>query len=778
MRRNKIVITLLILVLCLSAMPDFHSAAQSGVLIPSTMDKPNDTVLSLAVMNVDICVDNQFATVKVVQIFDNHTADTLEGKYLFALPLNGSVSDFAIWDNDARIPGVIMEKRRAEAVYGEIKQPTVDPGLLEQTDEHGGASAFSAKVFPINPYGTKRVEMEYTEMLPIQNLEGNLSSHLTFPLKSSDGAPLQRVGEFHLHLCLASDYPITPLVSDAFPLKINKQNANEFDADFAAENVELNKDFAFDYQINQPENMVSFITHRAPETISSYDLRDPAQAAINPDGYFEARTIFEPNNKTDNQPPRRVLLMLDTSLSMAGEKLAKAVAATDFFLHGLTERDEFNLVLFSDEARALSTVPLPATTENIENAVNFIKNSNLGGGTNLKKTLENAIELSKKFSSGERDLVLISDANPTLETTDFKKITAVFDNNQNENVKFYAFALGSDSNVSLLKDITEKTHGAFAQARETEDISAALKIFFAQIGQPTIENLAFKSSNEANFYQIYSTGANAFADSDFAFVGRYKQPETLTISISGQSDAAQLNLSREVNLPAFDDAHKHLPRLWARARVDALLQEINRSGEREDYISEIIRLSGKYKFVTPYTAFLAAPRALLRPRLIQPGDPVIRVKTDASIKSVFAVLPFGETLPLKFLATENVWETRFLAPAWMPDGTYACRLLLTDKNGNGYEERKTFVVDSHAPKIKINLAAQTVRSGDEITMKVSADGDTARLTAKLYGAQPVQLFWSNAEKANVGKLRVPANLTAGKYVLSVTAEDFAHNQST
>ena len=93
--------------------------------------------------------------------------------------------------------------------------------------------------------------------------------------------------------------------------------------------------------------------------------------------------------------------------------------------------------------------------------------------------------------------------------------------------------------------------------------------------------------------------------------------------------------------------------------------------EREDYIAEIIRLSEKYKFVTPYTAFIAAPRALLRPRLIQPGDPVLRVKTDESINSVFAVLPFGETLPLKFLPGEGVWEVRFFAPAWMPDAPIA-----------------------------------------------------------------------------------------------------------
>ena len=141
-------------------------------------------------------------------------------------------------------------------------------------------------------------------------------------------------------------------------------------------------------------------------------------------------------------------------------------------------------------------------------------------------------------------------------------------------------------------------------------------------------------------------------------------------------------------------------------------------------------------------------------------------------------MPFGETLPLKFLPDEGVWEARFLAPAWLADGTYKCRLLLTDKNGNGYDEEKTFVVDSHAPKVKIKLEKQIVKAGESVLLKVSADGDTNRLTAKFYGAKPVELRWSNQEKANVGELQIPENLASGKYTLSITAEDFAHNQTT
>ena len=55
-------------------------SAQSGVLIPSTNSKPDPKTLSLNVMNVDVLIDNQHARVKVLQIFDNHTPQILEGK--------------------------------------------------------------------------------------------------------------------------------------------------------------------------------------------------------------------------------------------------------------------------------------------------------------------------------------------------------------------------------------------------------------------------------------------------------------------------------------------------------------------------------------------------------------------------------------------------------------------------------------------------------------------------------------------------------------------------
>jgi Ca-activated chloride channel family protein len=207
------------------------------------------------------------------------------------------------------------------------------------------------------------------------------------------------------------------------------------------------------------------------------------------------------------------------------------------------------------------------------------------------------------------------------------------------------------------------------------------------------------------------------------------------------------------------------------------LRLIDLEGENAAYIEEIIRLSKRYHFVTPYTSFLAAPRALLRPRLIQPGDPVLRIRTDEDIESVTVLFPFGLVKPMTYLATERLWQTRFLAPASMIDGRYACRLILRDKEGRSYEEQKSFIIDSRPPRIQASLPQRT-KAGQLLDISVQADSDTRTLHARFAGLPSATLKWSPEHKSNRGQIAIPSDCRPGYYDIQITAEDFAHNVST
>jgi Ca-activated chloride channel family protein len=331
------------------------------------------------------------------------------------------------------------------------------------------------------------------------------------------------------------------------------------------------------------------------------------------------------------------------------------------------------------------------------------------------------------------------------------------------------FGVGDDANLPLLRALA--THnGYFDWVRSTEPIEFKLHAFLDKIGQEPVRNLKLLVSPASNFDLIYPLEDLRFAGSMATWVGQYKQPLPASFTLRG--------MTANLALPDAATDHPYLPRTWAQARVDALLAKIERDGEDRATIDEIIRLSKKYKFVTPYTSFLAVPRALLRPRVIRPGDPVLRIKADPSIVSAIALFPFGLTKPLRYLKQEDAWQTRFLAPPDMADGTYQVRLILRDRDGHVYRESKSFVIASQTPVLRARLDQPRVRAGATVRLSAQASANTRHITARLYGALPVELRWNNAAKASTGEIVVPAHLPPGKYAIHVTAEDVAHNVGT
>ena len=138
-----------------------------------------------------------------------------------------------MWDDVTRIPGVILERRRAEEIYDSCNQ-IIDPGLLQQgehdIDEARRTSVFSAKILPIRPFGTKRLELEYTEDLPVE-FESLLSVAL-----SPDAYHLQTVGRLSVHFDLTSAHALSnfQVVSKAYPVQMRENTPHRVRFDFEA----------------------------------------------------------------------------------------------------------------------------------------------------------------------------------------------------------------------------------------------------------------------------------------------------------------------------------------------------------------------------------------------------------------------------------------------------------------------------------------------------------------------------------------------------------------
>jgi Ca-activated chloride channel family protein len=104
--------------------------------------------------------------------------------------------------------------------------------------------------------------------------------------------------------------------------------------------------------------------------------------------------------------------------------------------------------------------------------------------------------------------------------------------------------------------------------------------------------------------------------------------------------------------------------------------------------------------------------------------------------------------------------------------------MLRDKEGRVFRESKTFVIASKPPMVKIRLEKTQFHRGETVRLRASASESSRTVVARMYGISPVSLRWSTAVGANAGDLIIPTHLPAGRYPLTVSAEDFAHNIGT
>src|SRR5262249_16462022 len=456
--------------------------------------------------------------------------------------------------------------------------------------------------------------------------------------------------------------------------------------------------------------------------------------------------------------------------------------ALETLLRSLKAEDKFNLILFNSQFQSFQPAPVTADSAAIQKSLEFVRASRLCGGTDLQKALQEGLRQSGSDGSNPY-LVLLSDGGSTAGLIKNAKLAAWYET-QWKNLagtarpKTYIFGVGDDANLPLFK-LLARQGGVLEHVLSTEPLDFKLNSFLSKIGRTPGGQLPLSVSPDSAVDSVYPLQDAAFTGSRAAWVGRFqKAAEDIAFTVQGVRDGEALSMSAKASLPRESAEHPQLPRLWARARVDALLEKIEREGEDSASIDEIIRLSRQYKFVTPYTSFLAAPRALLRPRVIRPGDPVIRVKTDSAIVSVVALFPFGLVKKLKYLPGEDTWQTRFLAPSDLQDGTYAVRLVLRDRTGQTYRESKTFVIASKTPTVQIKLAKTRYRRGEAVPLRVSASQNTRTLVARLEGAAPVELRWDAKAGASTGDLQIPHQMIPGTYHLIVTAEDIAHNMGT
>ena len=747
---------------------------QAGQLVPSGAGHPDAAILSLREMTIDVGVARGYARVNVRQVFENHTPSVQEGTYRFSLPAGAAVGDFAIWDGLQRIPGVILEKRRARSIYSELSRQHLDPGLLQQGDEEdrdpgntagarpSGASLFSVTVAPIPPMATKRLELQFNQDVPCADNVGAFR----LVLRSAEfEPPVAHLLTIRVHL---EDGAIQAAAS-GLPLQATAEGAA-----FTGTDVKLDRDLAFQIlrRVREPMRLTAFRNPEGslPEGVALAPWERAAELPPEKDGFFMLE-VQPPGGAApaarpaaSAAPAAALAILFDTSLGHRWGGLELAYGHLVRALHALRPTDRFVLVPY-DRMPAAGGVLRPASAQELEAALTALRNRPLGPGADLVK----AVGAARKLLDDQGRILILTSAQGPMGSKALAAAAAGVPLFTVVTTGEAAEALRNVSAQTLTPTATELETDLFFQRLLAGGEAARPRRGVAGPAPFTV------TGGEPRLRDIYPILTQPLAPGGLsAWVGRYGVPVAKVRFAFPSVLFPGGHQSLEAALPERALAARDLPRRWARARVDDLLARIEAEGDRREWIEEIIALSKRYKFVTPYTAFLAAPRSLLRPRRIQPGDPVLRVECDAGTAAATALFPFGLALDLVRRPGTRVWEGRFLAPEGLKDGRYAVRILLRDASGARTSETKHFILDGKAPGIQPELPPWA-RAGETVAIAVRTDKDVVFLTARVGDAPPVPLRWDPAVHRSTGLLRVPEGLAGPQEVL-FEAVDGAKNR--
>jgi len=547
-------------------------AAADGMIVPP---EPGQSYLTVKYHRVTVTIQDQVATTHVDQVFVNESGATVEGTYIFPLPEEAAISDFAMWVDGQRMEGQLLTREQARRIYDDIVRRRRDPALLEWV----GHNLFQASIFPIPPGGERRVEIEYSQVLPA---EQGLVRYV-YPLSTEKFSPRQ-LQDVSVSVSITSKDAIKAIYSPSHSVRIDRQDDYRARVGWEASNVTPSTDFALYYTVSEQTLGVNLLSFKNPQE----------------DGFF--MLLVAPQVKVDQAQvvAKDVVLVLDTSGSMEGEKLAQAKDALTYVLSHLNLEDRFNIVEFSTGVRTYADT-LQAASQSAQ-AVDWVRNLQSNGGTDINRAMLEALNMS----DGSRPAIVIflTDGLPTEGVVDADLILNNVKQAARTNARVFTFGVGDDVNTLLLDSMARDLRGASAYVRPGERIDEQVSAFYAKVSTPVMADLRLDVQGATVEDSYPYPLPDLFAGTQLVVVGRYRQAGPVTVTLQGTVNGqAQSFVYKDLTL-RDQGGDEFIAPLWATRKIGYLLNQIRLNGESQELVQEIVTLSVRYGIITPYTSFL------------------------------------------------------------------------------------------------------------------------------------------------------------------------------
>lgn len=402
---GRILSALLALLLLFS--PFAVTASAQGIIIhppfppvppPIPEAPPLPQPITVEATTVMALVDGPSIHVRVTQLFRNQSARTVEGQFVFPLPVDAAVTDFQMRVDGMVLEGKLLPADEARAIYRQIVQQQRDPALLQYL----GGGLFQTNVFPIPPGEVREVQLTYSHLA---ERDGDLY-RFRFPLTVGGGGKLP--GEFELRVDLTNQPGIRTVYSPNYGATVQRLGPNDAEVNYRGAPARGESMFDLYWGTSESRIGLNLLSYRPVEE----------------DGYFTLLVAPDVAATVEEVVARDVVLVMDVSGSMQGDKMVQARGAAAYLVQQLNPDDRFALLSFSTGVRRWSAALEPVSAENVADALAWIARLDAGGSTDINRALLDALAMLDDTGTNGRPayLLFMTDGLPTHGETDMWRI--------------------------------------------------------------------------------------------------------------------------------------------------------------------------------------------------------------------------------------------------------------------------------------------------------------------------------------------------------------------
>lgn len=608
-----VVLTAVVLLLSGRAEASPAGEEKQGALLLRTMDGKATASAPLLSTDVSFRVSGMLARARVVQTFHNASADWVEGVYVFPLPENAAVDRLQLRVGERLIESEIRERGAARQVYDQARAGGQRTALMDQERPN----IFTTRVANIGPQELVAVELEYQQPLRYDNgryalrfpmvvgpryIPGNLrvsateqlgwswnteqvpdAARITPPVLRPEAGPVNPVS---IRVALDAGVPIAQVASPYHRVDIRTVSPSRREIELAAGAVPANKDFELTW---------------APQGGSAPQL---AWFTEHKDGrHYGLLMVLPPAAAPGARLAREVVFVLDTSGSMAGASIRQAKDALQLALARLAPGDLFNVIEFNSTAQTLFADAQPVNPRNVRRATDWVQSLQARGGTEMASALRLALDGSDG-SARVRQVVFLTDGAVGNEEALFSLIRERLGG-----TRLFTVGIGSAPNSHFMSKAAQLGRGTFTYIGRIDEVQAKMGELFAKLESPVLKGLEVHWPQGVKVESWPARIPDLYAGEPVVIVAALDRLEG-EVRVSGTRDARPW----EARVPlALNGSGVGMGSLWARGKVDALIDSVREGAPEEEVRRQVIALATAHRLVTKYTSFVAVDKTPARP---------------------------------------------------------------------------------------------------------------------------------------------------------------------